>query len=55
MKNLNNNELERLWLEKENQILKDENEELKKNINRYAIFNIISYTIIIGTQILSLL
>lgn len=53
MKNLNNNELNRLWLE--NQILKDENEELKKKSKRYAIFNSICYTIIIGTLILSLL
>lgn len=53
MKHLNNNELNRLWLE--NQILKDENEELKKKFRRYAIFNIICYTIILGIQILSLL
>lgn len=54
MKNLNNNELDRLWLE--NQILKDENEELKKKnkINEIllCVSNLVFCAYIIIKQIL---
>ena len=50
MKNLNNNELRRLGIE--NQILKAENEDLRKEINAYEIFIIIENLAILASVII---
>lgn len=50
MKNLNNNELNRLLLE--NQILKYENEELRKENKVYEIFIIIENLVLLASVII---
>jgi hypothetical protein len=53
MKNLNNNELRRLGIE--NQILKIENEELRKENKKYEIFIIIENLVLLSIIINSIL
>lgn len=50
MKNLNNNELRRLGIE--NQILKVENEELRKENNAYGMFIIIENIVLLVSTII---